>query len=141
METSCSLHPHVIPAIAQLVEHLTVDCAEIRWSLARFRVAGLLYSHPPTPFKGNVSVCGAVGPCILPVCTPMFQCACGAVGPCILPVYTLVCRAPREGSTLENAGRDDLERFFQQEYLRKIGVKKAPKSSRPHFLDVVSLCL
>ena len=122
METSCSLHPHVIPAIAQLVEHLTVDCAEIRWSLARFRVAGLLYSHPPTPFKGNVSVCGAVGPCILPVCT-------------------LVCRAPREGSTLENAGRDDLERFFQQEYLRKIGVKKAPKSSRPHFLDVVSLCL
>ena len=75
METSCSLHPHVIPAIAQLVEHLTVDCAEIRWSLARFRVAGLLSSHPPTPFKGNVSVCGAVGPCILPVCTPMFQCA------------------------------------------------------------------
>ena len=31
---------HVIPAIAQLVEHLTVDSAEIRWSLARFRVAG-----------------------------------------------------------------------------------------------------
>ena len=28
------------PAIAQLVEHLTVDSAEIRWSLVRFRVAG-----------------------------------------------------------------------------------------------------
>ena len=26
-------YPHVIPAIAQLVEHWTVDCAEIRWSL------------------------------------------------------------------------------------------------------------
>ena len=38
---SCSLWPHAIPAIAQLVEHLTVDCAEIRWSLARFWVAGL----------------------------------------------------------------------------------------------------
>ena len=101
METSCSLHPHVIPAIAQLVEHLTVDCAEIRWSLARFRVAGLFYSHPPTPFKGNVSVCGAVGPCILPVCT-------------------LVCRAPREGSTLENAGRDDLERFFNKNILERL---------------------
>ena len=35
-------YPHVIPAIAQLVQHLTVDFAEIRWSLARFRVAGLL---------------------------------------------------------------------------------------------------
>ena len=29
------------PAIAQLVEHLTVEIADIRWSLARFRVAGL----------------------------------------------------------------------------------------------------
>ena len=28
------------PAIAQLVEHLTVGCAAIRWSLVRFRVAG-----------------------------------------------------------------------------------------------------
>ena len=28
------------PAIAQLVEHLTVEIADIRWSLARFRVAG-----------------------------------------------------------------------------------------------------
>ena len=27
-------------AIAQLVEHLTVELAEIRWSLVRFRVAG-----------------------------------------------------------------------------------------------------
>ena len=26
-------YPHVILAIGQLVEHLTVDCAEIRWSL------------------------------------------------------------------------------------------------------------
>ena len=31
----------VKPAIAQLVEHLTVDLAEIRWSLVRFREAGL----------------------------------------------------------------------------------------------------
>ena len=30
------------PAIAQLVEHLTVDPAAIRWSLVRFRVAGFL---------------------------------------------------------------------------------------------------
>ena len=34
----CSLWPQAIPAIAQLVEHLAVDCAEIRWSLARFLV-------------------------------------------------------------------------------------------------------
>ena len=31
-----------IPAIAQLVEHLTVDSADIRWSLVRFRVAGFM---------------------------------------------------------------------------------------------------
>ena len=30
----------VKPAIAQSVEHLTVELAEIRWSLVRFRVAG-----------------------------------------------------------------------------------------------------
>ena len=30
------------PAIAQLVEHLTVDSADIRWSLVRFRVAGFI---------------------------------------------------------------------------------------------------
>ena len=30
----------VKPAIAQLVEHLTVELAESRWSLVRFRVAG-----------------------------------------------------------------------------------------------------
>ena len=30
----------VKPAIAQLVEHLTVELAEIRWSLVQFRVAG-----------------------------------------------------------------------------------------------------
>ena len=29
------------PAIAQLVEHLTVEVAAIRWSLVRFRVAGV----------------------------------------------------------------------------------------------------
>ena len=29
-------------AIAQLVEHLIVDIADIRWSLVRFRVARLL---------------------------------------------------------------------------------------------------
>ena len=29
-----------IPTIAQLVEHLTVEFADIRWSLVRFRVAG-----------------------------------------------------------------------------------------------------
>ena len=40
-------YPGVIPAIAQLVGHPTGDCAEIRWSLARFRVAGFfhLYRH------------------------------------------------------------------------------------------------
>ena len=32
------------PTIAQLVEHLTVEIAGIRWSLARFRVAG--FSRP-----------------------------------------------------------------------------------------------
>ena len=37
-KTRCSLWPPAIPAIAQLVEHLAVDCAEIRWSLAGFRV-------------------------------------------------------------------------------------------------------
>ena len=31
---------HDKPAIAQLAEHLTVDLADIRWSLVRFRVAG-----------------------------------------------------------------------------------------------------
>ena len=31
----------VKPAIAQLAEPLTVDLAEIRWSLVRFREAGL----------------------------------------------------------------------------------------------------
>ena len=38
--TFCTLF--AIPAIAQLVEHLTVDPAAIRWSLVRFRVAGHL---------------------------------------------------------------------------------------------------
>ena len=69
----CSLWTHAIPAIAQLVEHLTVDCAEIRWSLARFRVAGLLCSHPPGTSTGSVS-------------TVLF------VGLSILPVHTAVCR-------------------------------------------------
>ena len=35
----------VKPAIAQLVEHLTVELAEIRWSLVRFQVAGLAWRH------------------------------------------------------------------------------------------------
>ena len=35
----------VKPAIAQLVEHLTVELAEIRWSLVRFWVAGLACRH------------------------------------------------------------------------------------------------
>ena len=30
------------PAIAQLVERSTVECAGIEWSLVRFRVAGVL---------------------------------------------------------------------------------------------------
>ena len=33
----------------------------------------------------------------------------------------------------ENGGRDDLERFFEQEQFSKIGVEKPPKSSRPDF--------
>ena len=33
------------PAIAQLVEHLTVDPADIRWSLVRFRVAGFVQAR------------------------------------------------------------------------------------------------
>ena len=33
----------------------------------------------------------------------------------------------------ENGGRDDLERFFEQEQFNKIGVEKPPKSSRPDF--------
>ena len=35
----------VKPAIAQLVEHLTVELAEIRWSLVRLRVAGFAWHH------------------------------------------------------------------------------------------------
>ena len=35
----------VKPAIAQLVEHLTVELAEIRWSLVQFRVAGFAWRH------------------------------------------------------------------------------------------------
>ena len=35
----------VKPAIAQLVEHLTVELAEIKWSLVRFRVAGFARRH------------------------------------------------------------------------------------------------
>ena len=45
-------YDNAIPAIAQLVEHLTVDYAEIRWSLARFRVAGLFcHSSLPPPLQ------------------------------------------------------------------------------------------
>ena len=41
-QPSCGLAPkdNDKPAIAQLAEHLTVDLADIRWSLVRFRVAG-----------------------------------------------------------------------------------------------------
>ena len=40
-----------IPAIAQLAEHLTVGHAEIRWSLARFRVAGHTAMRGPSRVK------------------------------------------------------------------------------------------
>ena len=62
-----------IPAIAQLVEHLTVDCAEIRWSLARFRAAGLLCSHPPGTSTGSVSTVLFVSLSILPVHTAVWE--------------------------------------------------------------------
>ena len=48
--------------IAQLVEHLTVDCAGIRWSLAQFRVAGF-FCHtscllpPPQTLSPAHAVC------------------------------------------------------------------------------------
>ena len=60
----CSLWAQAIPAVAQLVEHLTVDCAEIR-----FRVAGLLCSHPPGTSTGSVSAVLFVSLSILPVHT------------------------------------------------------------------------
>ena len=40
-----------IPAIAQLAEHLTVGHAEIRWPLARFRVAGHTAMQCPSRVK------------------------------------------------------------------------------------------
>ena len=91
-KNSCSLWPHAIPAIAQLVEHLTVDCAEIRWSLARFWVAGLL--------------------CFLILLPPPQA----AIELCCLSALYLACpsrclQRAREGSTLENVGRDDLGGF------------------------------
>ena len=47
----------ILPAIAQLVEHLTVDAADIRWSLVRFRVAGfccIAYESGITGAKNNI---------------------------------------------------------------------------------------
>ena len=41
MDFPCQRIARNKPAIAQLVEHLTVELAAIRWSLVRFRVAGL----------------------------------------------------------------------------------------------------
>ena len=51
----------VSPAIAQLVEHLTVDSADIRWSLVRFRVAGFCVEQSLTALSapGPVSVVAA----------------------------------------------------------------------------------
>ena len=38
--------------------------------------------------------------------------------------------------TLRKRGRDDLEHFFEQKHLSRIGVEKPPKSSRPAFSRV-----
>ena len=106
----CSLWAQAIPAIAQLVEHLTVDCAEIRWSLAQFRVAGLLCSHPAGTSTGSVS-------------SVLF------VSLSILPVHTAVCR----GLGRAVAGRDDLGGFSTPILLNCSCSKKRSKSSRPPF--------
>ena len=111
-KNSCSLWPHAIPAIAQLVEHLTVDCAEIRWSLARFRAAGLLCSLIPLPPpQAAIELC----------CLSALYLACP---------YRCLQRA-REGSTLENVGRDDLGGFCTPILLSCSCQKKRSKSSRP----------
>ena len=55
---SSHLYPHVIPAIAQLVEHLTVDCAEIRWSLASVTSLILLHLQALSPVQlAHTAVC------------------------------------------------------------------------------------
>ena len=41
------------PAIAQLVEHLTLNCAAIRWSLVRFRMAGFLFIRVESDSPAN----------------------------------------------------------------------------------------
>ena len=49
------------------------------------------------------------------------------------------CTHPSNGHTsptLRKLGRDDLEHFFEQEHLSRIGVEKPPKSSRPAFSRV-----
>ena len=91
-KNSCSVWPHAIPANSSVGRVLTVDCAEIRWSLARFRVAGLLCSLillPPP--QAAIELC----------CLSALYLACP---------YRCLQRA-REGSTLENVGRDDLGGF------------------------------
>ena len=60
-------HNHrATPAIAQLVEHLTVDSAEIRWSLVRFRVAG--FSCIMNAANRRQDVWGEVERCSPPLC-------------------------------------------------------------------------
>ena len=110
----CSLWAQAIPAVAQLVEHLTVDCAEIRWSLARFRVAGLLCSHPPGTSTGSVSAV-------------LF------VSLSILPVHTAVCRGLGRAVLWKMRGRDDLGGFSTPILLNCSCSKKRSKSSRPPF--------
>ena len=49
------------------------------------------------------------------------------------------CTHPSNGHTsptLRKWARDDLEHFFEQEHLSRIGVEKPPKSSRPAFSRV-----
>ena len=113
-KSRCSLWAQAIPAIAQLVEHLTVDCAEIRWSLARFRVAGLLCSHPPGTSTGSVSAV-------------LF------VSLSILPVHTAVCRGLGRAVLWKMRGRDDLGCFSTPILLSCSCSKKRSKSSRPPF--------
>ena len=48
-------------------------------------------------------------------------------------LFAIVC------CTGENGGRDDLERFFEQEQFSKTGVEKPPKSSRPRIFQSTAL--
>ena len=79
------------PAIAQLVEHLTVDPADIRWSLVRFRVAGFM----------EPSLSSGVGPRII------IRIKQGGViaASCGMPiVLEIVCRTRIGGSSVTNRG-------------------------------------